>query len=506
MRRTATHCQVAQSGGWKPGLIPLPAPLAFPSGLRVRILVNQPLAGGERVLIQSEIFRAVLRRAPLCRPRWNLAPIANEPSPPSRKTAPMLAKSKPVGSALAVLSLCALSSPSTAATADSEDLPQDRIVLANKGRVQEGRIVLVDQERLIMRDKRRLLEFDREEVLSYAWMEDVHRRWQPRLEQARFDPGAKLGELALELDSVGLAREADAARWLAIFRKGQSAELHEGLGHRRHGDSWRVPHGRRWIPLENLSSDTSRWSQAWETCSLHFDVRSNLPPEATLRAMLDAEEVYRLFYSSFAAPFGLMQASKRLQLHLHGDGSSFPKDGLLLHVVDDSKLRVSLDLERGYTPSRLVIPLTQLLLQASAETQGDRPELPIWLARGLARRFSAQLGIQGEQSERILFDAERGNDWDREFHAKAERPLEFQRLLTLSIGDFDGPKSALTYAQCATLVDFCWQGEDGRWREGFVEYVRQAVAGQGTATRFKKLLKLRDKKFQEAYAAFVAGA
>lgn len=418
----------------------------------------------------------------------------------------MLAAAKVLGSALALLPLCALTGSSSAAYSDSEDLPKDRVVLAPRGRVQEGRIVFLDQDRIVLRDKRKLLEFDREKVVSYVWMDEVHRIWQPRLEQARFDPGAKLGELALELDKVGLALEADAARWLAILRGDRSAELHEALGHRPHKDSWRVPHGRRWTVLEDLSADTARWSQAWEICSLHFDVRSNLPPEATLRVMLDAETVYRQFYDTCAAPFGLLKSSERLQLHLHGDGTSFPGEGLLTYAVDDAKLVLALDLERGYTPSGMIIPLTRLLLQASAQAQGNRPELPLWLVTGLARNFAAQLGIQGEQSERVQFDANRPNDWDRGIHARAGRPLDFQRLLTLSQGDLEGAQSGLVYAQCATLVDFCWRGEEARWREGFVEYVRLSLAGRGTATRFKKLLKLRDKKFQAAYAAFVAEA
>lgn len=418
----------------------------------------------------------------------------------------MLAAAKVLGSALAVLSLCARTQPSSAANTDSEDLPKDRVVLAPKGRVQEGRIVFLDQDRLVLRHKRSLLEFDREKVISYFWMDEVHRTWQPRLEQARFDPGAKLGELALELDRAKLALEADVARWLAIFRGDRSAALHEALGHRPHKDSWRVPHGRRWTALEDLSAATGRWSQAWEICSQHFDVRSNLPPETTLRVMLDVETIYRHFYDSYAASFGLLHSSERLRLHLHGDSTSFPGEGLLTYAVDEAKLVLALDLERGYTLSGMIIPLTRLLLQASAHTEGDRPELPHWLATGMARNFAAQLGIQGEQSERVQFDANRPNDWDRGVHARAERPLDFQRLLALSQGDFEGAQGHLVYAQCATLVDFCWRGEAARWRESFIEYVRLALSGRGTATRFKKLLKLRDKKFQAAYAASVAEA
>lgn len=418
----------------------------------------------------------------------------------------MLDSSQLLGSALALLALCALTNPAVAASKDVEDLPLDSVVLAPQGRVQEGRIVFLDSNRIVLRDKRRLLEFDREKVLSYVWMEDVHRTWQPKLELARFDSSAQLGELALELDVAGLGLEADAARWLAIQRGDRSAALHEGLGHRQHKDSWRVLHGRRWIPLEDLNDGTSRWSQAWELCSLHFKVRSNLPPEATLRAMLDAEAVYRQFYDTFAAPFGLLHGGERLQLDLHGDGTSFPGTEKLVYAVDDTKLVMSLDLERGYTPSSLVIPMTRLLLQASAQAQGGRPALPPWLVVGLARNFSAQLGIQGDQGERIQFDGERQNDWDRGVHFQAKRPLDFQRLLTLSEGDFQGVQTPLIYAQCATLVDFCLRGEDERWRAGFVEYVRQAVDGRGTATRFKKLLKLRDKQFQAAYTAFVKQA
>ena len=417
----------------------------------------------------------------------------------------MLATSKSMGSTLALLWLCILTSPSAAANGGKEDLPQDRVVLAPKGRTQEGRIVLLDQHRVVLQDKRRLLEFDREQVLSYVWIEEVHRTWQPRLEQARFDPDAKLGELALELEKVGLALEADAARWMAVLRGDRSAQPHEGLGHRRHGDSWRVPSGRRWIPIEDLHRNTARWSKAWEACSLHFDVRSNLPLETTLQAMLDAEEIYRRFYDTFTVPFGLLQASERVQLHLHGDGTSFPGEGTLRYAVNSAKLVLALDFEQGYRPSALVTPLTQILLQASAQTQGDRPDLPPWLTNGLARNFAAQLGIQGEQSERVYFDAERKNNWDRDVHAGTPRPLDFQRLLTLSTGDFDGAQNPSVFSQCATLVDFCWRGQQGRWRKGFVEYVRQALTGRGTATRFKKLLKLRDKDFQAAYTAFVNG-
>ena len=80
-----------------------------------------------------------------------------------------------------------------------------------------------------------------------------------------------------------------------------------------------------------------------------------------------------------------------------------------------------------------------------------------------------------------------------ERHAAAQAPLPLQQILRMARMEFrSGPNGELGRAQAYTLVYFLLKYDDGKYRQGFLDFLRSSYTGQGSQTHFERALGLED--------------
>jgi hypothetical protein len=125
--------------------------------------------------------------------------------------------------------------------------------------------------------------------------------------------------------------------------------------------------------------------------------------------------------------------------------------------------------------------------------------VPGWLGEGLAEYVSG--GMHGPPGKRKF--AEGLIILERfQVHAAAKSPYDLSRVLTFEADDFvASSKADLKYAQAYTLVQFCMEGEGGKYRKAFLEFLRGAWKGRASAGDFRKAMKISDREFEKTWIA-----
>jgi hypothetical protein len=84
--------------------------------------------------------------------------------------------------------------------------------------------------------------------------------------------------------------------------------------------------------------------------------------------------------------------------------------------------------------------------------------------------------------------------------ATIEDPYGLHRVLNFKTDDFyASTKQREKYAQCYALFLFCLDGVDGQYRKPFFEYLREALAGQGQASTFRRIFRADLDLIEKAY-------
>ena len=382
--------------------------------------------------------------------------------------------------------------------------PVDRITLKKRGKVLEGRIVLVTDEKIVLRQKSKHKEYDREDVESYVWSEEAHAELFPRLRKATDSTTADLQALSEEFGVAGLAGEAALCHWIVLAQDPANELSHEALGHRLKNKGWQVRIDGKWTNWDKLDDLTADWGKGWQFTTAHFDVRTNLPLNDALRVAEDAEILLRHFYNHYGKQLGLYIPTRRQELHVHGDHKSFPGGGAFTSLFSTSQERTTVDASASYWMGDLVQRLTQHLFYASSFETGAQSALPSWVHLGVYRNFAAMMNLTDREKGSLNWEPTRAHDEDREMHRTAKEPGDLNRLLTIDTSEIFTKRGELALAHASTLVDFCMRGEDRKHFEPFAEFVRSALAGKGSPTHFKKLLGIRkEKDFVAAWGRFV---
>lgn len=76
------------------------------------------------------------------------------------------------------------------------------------------------------------------------------------------------------------------------------------------------------------------------------------------------------------------------------------------------------------------------------------------------------------------------------------------RVLNFKDGDFQASsKQDLKDAQSYALFSYCLQGAGGRYRERFLAYLREALAGQGQASTCRRIFARDLDALEQAYCS-----
>lgn len=378
---------------------------------------------------------------------------------------------------------------------------RDRVVLKT-GKELRGRILLVDEERVVLRRSGRDQELARSAVER---TESVRDGLAALLEDARPSRLARLDEvelLAARAEEYGLPGEAEALRWRMLALEPSCEAAHEALGHRRRGGRFVVPVDGRQVGLEERLALARDWGSAWTFGSLHYELRTNLPLGEALDLALELERLYAAFFALLGPELALREVCTRMRFQVHADRASYPEGAGETGRYDPDSDTVVVDASRGLELLTWTHEATHQLLSVTAfRERGAQGEIPPWVNEGLAEYFAT--GVVGGPP--LAFQA--GLPCTRHFRtqAGAQDAHDLKRVLAFSSTDFQaGSDQLLKYAQSYTLVHFLLHGEEGRYRQGFLAWLRLVYAGRGSTTELEKCLDVEWKPLERAWLAHVA--
>lgn len=381
----------------------------------------------------------------------------------------------------------------------------DQVVLKS-GETLSGRIVFEDPTSLVLRASSR----DREIALAEVErVESRARRLATGLERWRTIQPGDLGparELAQYFDGGGFEGEARLVRWWILTQEPQNEAMHAEVGHVRRGERWLVPSRPREIAFDDLLRPREAWNAARTIETEHFLLRSNVALADLVAVALDLEGAYQAFYGAFGADLRLYQVTERMPVEVHASSVSFPERAAGRRSYFDANTYAAFhDASAGIDRWLVFHEVVHQILHATTKrTRGGRGDVPGWLEEGLAEYFATgMIGApgRGEFREGLLaphhFEA----------HARSKDPYSLSRVVQFSASDYEASTgSDLKYAQSYTFVHFCLVGERGRWRAGFLAYLRGAFLGQSSAGKLEDALGATLEKLETKWTEHVRGA
>lgn len=376
----------------------------------------------------------------------------------------------------------------------------DRVLLRN-GTSVEGRIVFDSPAKLILLQGTQEVEVEVGEVVEVRSVErsltELLTRWHAASNNSA---GARL-ELARFARAAELEGEAQLLALGALVLDPSFAAAHEFLGHTLIREVWHVRERKREVPFTQLDSARGDWKNAWQFQTLHYELRTNLPLAQAFTVAVELELLYRAFFTRFRPELGLRDVVERMAVHVHADQASYPGGSGRIGFYDRDIDTLMQNAEKGFQPFVIAHEGTHQLLENTAvRTRASLGAIPGWIHEGLADTIaysrSGPLGhakYAPKSSAAFYFS----------IHARAKKPYDLARVLTLEAADFSiSSHIALGYAQSYTLVHYCLNGEQGKFRAGFFEFLRRCYEGKPSMTAFKSALNIKETEFEAAWHAY----
>jgi hypothetical protein len=379
----------------------------------------------------------------------------------------------------------------------------DEIVLES-GRKLSGRVLCETKDDLIIRSGRGEVEVERKSVKEVRSLEhslaEFIRGWDSI---PRTDPRA-LADLAQFCDTRGLPGEARNLRLRVYMLDPSSEEAAKALGATKVGGFWEISDDKRSKRLDDYLAQKPRWRDAIELRTAHFLVRSDLPVQRLLDAMVQLERHYLRFYEVLGPELRLYVFAEVPEVNVYADARNYPVPPQIgeeswfqlgpnqLHVLARDPLDLRM-IHRDVTE--------MLLYNALRQSSGHNGELQPWAQRGLAEYFAASAGLHvgdpwaplGTPSH-LLFDAQ----------AKDPKPLSLHRLLITGGSEFrSGPDGERRSMYAYTFMHYLLNGDSGTRREPFFAYVRDAWLGAGGTKRLFTTLGMSEKDLEKRWIEHV---
>jgi hypothetical protein len=394
-----------------------------------------------------------------------------------------------------------LGGPAAAGDALRKSIPLDKVEL-KKGRPVEGTVLLIDDERIVLRVKGRDKLFLREDIRSIkARAIDVPAALHLHANLKPDDVDRRL-QLARDFKIMGLPLEARLLLWEVLLLDPKNEEAHLGLEHRRSGKRWLVPVGKRWQPLDTALAMHTKFKDAWQLPTSHFNLRTDLPLAEALRFAWMLEGAYYALHELLGSEIGLYHVIDPIELWIYTSLSDFPNQTRSPGFFSPGQ-RCAYTLYDSSTSSVQIHEMVHAMLYYAKETMGNKPVIPGWLDEGLAEYLARAIDPLGMPLEGV------GNllghtDYHFKVHSQSKKPYGLKRSLTLSTGDFHSDNlQAEKYAAAYTLTHYLLHGESGEHRAAFIEFLRSAMTGKATSQAFKKALKIkRVRDFDKAWAEY----
>jgi len=376
----------------------------------------------------------------------------------------------------------------------------DRVLL-DGGQELRGRVLFEDRTLLVLRQGAREVEIDRqriERVESQVRDLDAVLDGAERADARSPEALDFLADLAHECKLLG---EEQLFRWRQLELDPNYEPARLALGHTREGSSWSVPLGTGRVSWEQRKRLAAEWNTAWEFSSLHYQLRSNRPLAENLALMTDLERLYQGFYELFGQELRLYEVCHPLRVYVHADAASFPLVASEFGYYDREADTIHLNAVEGLVWPTLAHEVTHQLLCATARERGSAAPLPAWLDEGLAEYVAA--GVGGAAGHRD-FEPGRKNRGRFLEHDRSRNRLSLSKVLSLSTDDYRSTSDgALMYSQSYTLVDFLLHGGEGRYRPGFLDYLRGTYRGKTSSSDLRRCLKAQWRRLEPEWKDYV---
>lgn len=370
-----------------------------------------------------------------------------------------------------------------------------------------GRVVFEDEERVVLREGSRDREFERDEIASLSSVRENMRLVLVYLQDAALDDLDVLLEIAAFAERSALPGVARMLWMKALLLAPDSEEANEALGNRRRSGRWELLHEGRWWTLVDLFRRTRDWSDAWELETLHFQVRTNLELGDAIDLAFDLEHLYYAYYRFLQPAVDLRETTEPMRFQVHADLTSFPEVGMSRRsYFNPDQNTAYLNFSRGIDLGTGLHEAIHVFTHNTAVSRRARGALPPWIDEGLAEYLRAAChGTPGRLD--VTPGVLNRNHYVQ--HARHSAPYALGRVMNFAKGDYLSSTSVdLKYAQSYTLVDFFLHGDDGAWRERFLEFVAWCYEGRSSPSHFRKKMRASEEEIEAAWkrhVEYVAG-
>lgn len=376
---------------------------------------------------------------------------------------------------------------------------RDRLLLAD-GKEIRGRALVEAKDRVLFLEKGKERWIPAAQIRS---LDSVSRRMKKFLEEsAALSDEDALGRLALaermllEYCRPGAMLEA----WRVLAIEPHNDRANEILGHKKRGGVWQLPIGQEWVPLADAQRARADWGKAWEFSSEHFAFRTNRNVFAAAKLAQDMERLY-LEALRMLAPAEAREILTPFSVYVYREDKDFPKvGGSVAGYFSRSEDRAYLFVPGEECPPIVYHELAHGIFFHSIARKREGA-IPYWADEGLAEFFAhCAQGLPG----RLRFEESAKH---LPYFALLRSESELFRLkgmLNFSSADFfSSTNRELRYAQVYGWVYWLLHGEEGKFREGFLSFLRECPKGSASPTKLFNSLGLPAEALEKKWYSFL---
>ncbi len=372
-------------------------------------------------------------------------------------------------------------------------------VTLTRGSAVEGRVLRVEADAVRVQVGSRVRTIPRDRIQSIDSVAQHHRQLLTALRRTDQASAAQLLELVEQCDTGRLEHEARLLCYRILLLDPDHPEANERLGHRDTGNGWRLPVAGRWLPLAVVEERRMRWNDAWQLRSEHFEVRCDRGLATTIRVLFELEYFYAGFYELWQRELELDELLTPATCYVYGDREQFPSASNNVGAWFSQSENVLYTWMQGDgRPFALFHEATHAVLyNLAGGSRSGRGRLPPWLDEALAEHMETVIvpvrpGIATLRPDRV----HRGH---LALVAESRDPYSLQRVLNFNSSDYGASsKQRLKYAQSYALFHHMLTGAGGTYRDRFTQYLRDALAGRGQASTFKRIFARELTKIERA--------
>jgi hypothetical protein len=315
------------------------------------------------------------------------------------------------------------------------------------------------------------------------------------------DDADALLALAKRADEVGLPHEARLFRWYALLVRPSDAAIHEALGNREQRGKWRVEIDGKWVPFEEADALGEDFDKAWRLRSEHFEMRCSAGLRAGLDALMELEALYWHVVDLFGAELQLMQIVEPMGARLYRTQKQMPNLSNNVGAYFDTEVRALFTYSQGGKAYGLMHEGTHAVLfflfERAARSRGS---IPAWLDEGWAEYMDGRIQVRVPGKAKLRDASLQPGHLQTLAAARADKKLYgVHRILNFKTSDFGAStKQDVKYAQAWALFRYLFESPDPEIRDRFFDYLREAAAGKGQASTFRKIFSKQEEELEVA--------